>query len=113
MVRFQINKSTIAKEISTQEYEALEMAQDGDAKVYRLRPLVARFMVDDNGLPIPHAQAVRELGKLPLEEFLQDVVTAFTGALMETAIPKANGTQLRQPSEQVTQILESPAGSQP
>jgi hypothetical protein len=111
-IRFQINKETILKSISTEEWEAMEMAQDGEAKIYRLRPLLARFMVDDEGKPIEHKAALKTLGKLPFEEFMSDVFQAFFKALQGTAVNPQNGNSLSLPSAANTPPSEFPAGSQ-
>lgn len=112
VIRFRIDKETAPKSISTEEWEAFEMAQDGDVKIYRLRPVLARFLVDEQGQAIPHAQALRTLGKLPIEEFMTDVFSAFFDALKGAAVPKVNGNSLSLPSDQPP-ASEFPAGSQP
>ena len=99
VIRFQINRGEVMKAISTEEYEAMEMAQDGDAKIYRLRPVLARFMVNDKGEAIPHAAALRTLGKLPFDEFMRDVFPAFFKTLQETAVPNESGGSSKPPLE--------------
>jgi hypothetical protein len=99
MIRFQINRDTVRTQISTEEWEAMERAQDGELRIYRLRPVLARFMVAEDGTPIPHAQALRELGKVPLEEFVTDVFGAFFKALQDTAVPKVSASLSSSPSE--------------
>lgn len=110
MFRFRIDKNNL--NLTWEEYEALEMAQEGEVKLRRLRPLVARFMVDEAGQPIPHKQAIQTLGKLPMAE-VTDIFQQFAQAMTETAIPKGTATQLKPPSEPATQTSESPTGSQP
>jgi hypothetical protein len=110
MIRFLINKDTMG--LTWEEYETIELAQEGNVKLRNLRPLVARFMVDEASKPLPHKAAMAELGKLPLDE-INDVFTKFADAMRDTAIPKANGTLSAQPSEPVSPPSESPIGSQP
>src|SRR3989304_1560917 len=54
MIRFLINREKLG--LTWEEYETIELAQEGDVKMRRLRPLVARFMVgeDNQPLPLPH-----------------------------------------------------------
>jgi hypothetical protein len=73
-----------------------------------MRPLVARFLVSDMGLPIPHKDAMAILGKLPLEE-LQDVFLKFADAMRLSAVPNMNGDSLRQHTE-APPASESPTG---
>src|SRR3990172_1982968 len=111
VIRFLINKDTIKKDLSTEEWEALERAQDGEARIYHLRPLLARFVVDDKGKPVLRAQALRQLGAMPLEEFLTDVVAAFTNAMKETAVPNASGRPSNSDSEAIS-TPPSPTGAE-
>jgi hypothetical protein len=73
-----------------EEYEAIEMAQDGNVKLYRLRPMIARFVVDAAGAPLPHSAAMRELGKIPTNEW-PDVINKFISAIQGSVIPNENG----------------------
>ena len=78
--------------LTWEEYETIELAQEGEVKMRRLRPLVARFMVNENNEPLPHAQAVATLGKLPMDE-VREVFEAFINAMKEAAIPNDKGRQ--------------------
>jgi hypothetical protein len=98
-VRFQINRETAGTIISTKEFEALEMAQDGDVKVYRLRPILARFMVDEEGKALTKAQAMRVTDDIPIAELMADVFPAFFRAIQDAAVPKASGNSSSLPSE--------------
>ena len=109
-IRFVINKEKTG--LTWEEYETIELAQEGDVKMRRLRPLVARFMVDENSQPLPHKQALDILGKLPLDE-VQDVFVKFADAMKVSAVPKANGTPLNSPSEAALPASASLPGSQP
>jgi hypothetical protein len=94
-IRFQINKDKTG--LTWEEYETIELAQEGDVKMRRLRPLVARFMVDEQGQPLPHKDAVDILGRLPLDE-IKDVFAKFTEAMTTSAVPLASGTTSTSPS---------------
>jgi len=110
VIRFLINKSTIQKDLTTEEWEGLERAQDGEARVYLLRPLLARFVVDDKGKPVPKELALRQLGKIPVDEFLKDVVYAFVNAMKESAVPNASGRPSSLDSE-ASSTPPSPSGA--
>lgn len=107
VVRFQIDRNSVFKSISTEEYEAMERAQDGDAKIYRLRPVLARFMVGEDGNILEHTRAMQTLAKLPFEEFMRDVFPAFFKTLQETAVPNQSGGSSQPPSEASTQASPS------
>ena len=81
-----------------EEYETIELAQEGDVKMRRLRPVVARFMVDENNQPLPHPQALAILGKLTMDE-VKDVFEQFANAMRESAVPNETGRQLNSASE--------------
>jgi hypothetical protein len=110
-IRFQINEETAYKQIATEEWEAMERAQDGDVKIYRLRPVLARFMVDEEGKPLTQEQALKISGKMPFDEFMGDVFPAFFEALRSAAVPKANGNSSNQLSPASTPASEFPIGS--
>ena len=64
----------------------------------RLRPVVARFMVDENDKPLLHSQALTILGKLPMSE-VKDIFEQFANAMKEGAVPNGNGRQSNSDSE--------------
>ncbi|TXH55819.1 MAG: hypothetical protein E6Q97_07960 [Desulfurellales bacterium] len=88
-IHFHMNEEAI-NALTWEEYEALELAQDGQMKLYKVRPLLARFMVDDSGTPLDHQQAMKLLGKLAMNQ-IKDVLEGFMNALKEKAVPKENG----------------------
>jgi hypothetical protein len=94
-IRFVINRNKTG--LTWEEFETIELAQEGDVKMRRLRPLVARFMVDESGQPLPHEQAIKVLGKLPLDE-VKDVFQKFAEAMTNSAVPLANRTPSSSPS---------------
>lgn len=76
--------------MSAEDYEAFERAQDGEIKMYRLRPAICRFMVDDNNNPIPHEQAMKMSGKMKVGQY-KDFIEKFFATMNDAAIPKVNG----------------------
>ena len=109
MIRFLINREKIG--LTWEEYETIELAQDGDVKMRRLRPVVARFMVDEKDQPLPHSQALAILGALPMEE-VKDVFEQFANAMRESAVPNASGRPLNSDSE-ASLTPPSPTGAEP
>jgi hypothetical protein len=97
------------KALSWEDYEALEMAQEGDVKLYRLRPLLARFVVDESLKPIPQSTALKMIAKVPMDQ-VPEIIKQFMEALKDKAVPKGIG--LLSPSES-TQAEESQAGATP
>lgn len=96
-LRFHIAKD-IVNRMEEEEYEAIEMAQDGDVKMYRLRPLLARFVVNEDGSPMDHKLAMKVLGKITLGDW-GEVINAFVTAMRDSTVPKANGNLSEQHSE--------------
>ena len=83
------------------------MAQEGDIKLYRIRPLIARFMVDENQSPLPQVSAMKLLSVVSLDQ-VPIVIKQFMDTLKDKAIPKESG--LSSPSESIPAV-ESPAGA--
>lgn len=107
-IKFHISEEQV-KTLTWEDYESIERAQDGDVKMYLLRPLLARFVVDDNLSPLPHDQALKSLAKVPLTE-VPNIIRGFMDVLKERAIPKASG----EPSASVSiQADVSPVGAIP
>jgi hypothetical protein len=98
--------------LAWEEYEVFERVQDGEAiKLYRLRPVLARFMVDDNKQPLKHADAMKLLAKVEVKQ-IAEVVTSFIEGLTNSTVPKVSGDSLNSPSEAAPLVSESPAGSE-
>lgn len=76
--------------LTWEEYEALELAQEGELVLHRIRPLLARFVVNDENIPVDHKAAMRLIAKVPMDQ-IKDVIAAFLDALKEKAVPKENG----------------------
>lgn len=108
-IHFRLSENAV-NEMTWEEYEAFEMIQEGNVKLSRLRPILARFIVDDEGNPIPRAEAMKQLGAISIAQ-IKDVVAEFTSSLTATAVPKENGNSLNSPSE-VVPPSEFPAGSE-
>ncbi len=111
-IKFQVNKKTIQDEISTEEWEAMEMAQDGTPRIYRLRPILARFVLGDDGKIMTQADGLKLMAKMPLSEFMRDVFPAFFNALNGTAVPNTSGTPSMSPSTASSTQAASLSGSQ-
>lgn len=106
-INFHINENLI-NELTWEEYEAFEGAQEGKIKLSQLRPLIARFMVDENQRRLPHAAAMKVLGAIPMAE-VKDVFQQFSESLTGAVVPNGIGKPSSLPSE-VNQPLESPVG---
>jgi hypothetical protein len=87
---FEITEEKI-NSMSLENYEALERAQDGEVKIYKIRPVLCRFMVDENGNDIQYEEALKVTSKLGVKEF-GEFVNQFFIAVKEKAVPKANGS---------------------
>ena len=99
-IKFVISKEA-SKLFDWGDIEVVEAIQSGDTSELSPRDLrffVARFMVDEKGQTLPHAQAVRMLRKVPNDQ-VKDVLLKFSETASETAIPKASGEPLKSPSE--------------
>jgi hypothetical protein len=110
-ITFRVNPETIYKEISTEEWEAMERAQDGKPRIYQLRPILARFVVGPDGNLLSQERGMESMRAIPIHDFLNDVFPAFFKTLSEGAVPKGNATQLASRSEAST-APTTPAGSQ-
>lgn len=96
-VFFDVTEKTV-NEMSAEDYEAFERAQDGDFKLYRLRPALCRFMVNEDHTPVPYEQAVKISGKMKIGE-VKDFVRQFFDVMKRSAIPNGNGSPSKSPSE--------------
>lgn len=106
VIRFKIDREKV--KLSWEEYEVVQLAQEGELEMRPLRKLVARFMVDEQGQPLPRPMAMKILAGLDMEE-VPDVFIKFTAAMKEAAVPPTNGGSLRQPLE-AGPVSESPTG---
>ncbi len=95
-IRFHLSEERI-NSLTWEEYEVIESMQDGDLKLYRLRPVLAKFVVDENQKPVPIPQALKQIGKVPINQ-LKQVLESFTLDLQEGTVPKENEDSLEPPS---------------
>lgn len=101
-IHFHMNEQLV-NALTWEEFESLELAQDGQMKLYRIRPLLARFMMNGDGQVMDHGKAMLLLGKLPINE-ITGVINQFMAALKESTVPKENGNLSGSPSEASTGI---------
>jgi len=99
----------VLKSLTWEDYEALEMAQEGDMKLHKLRPLLARFLVDDNLVPLAQPAAMKLIAKVSMDQ-VPEIIKSFITALKDKAVPKESG--LLSQSESVP-AEESQAGAPP
>jgi hypothetical protein len=110
-ITFRVNPETIYKEISTEEWEAMERAMDGKPRIYQLRPILARFVVGVDGNLLPQDKGMEAMRAIPIHDFLNDVFPAFFKTLSEGAVPNASASRLGSHLEAST-APTTPAGSQ-
>lgn len=108
-VRFHIDENTV-QNMTWEEFETFERAQEGDLKLFQLRPVLARFMVNGGEKHLPHKKAMEILGQLPLSK-VQETIEIFTTAIRDGVIPKENASLSSSPSEAKAAGSESPDGS--
>ena len=101
-INFYITEQAI-NDMSASDYEAFERAQDGEVKVYKLRPAICRFMVDEHNKPIPYEQALKISEKLKIKQ-LKDFIGKFFEVMKNTTVPKETGTPSPLPSEVLTAV---------
>jgi len=102
---------TLFKQLPEEDFEAIERAQDGEVRLYRLRPLIARFMVDDQNQPLTHEAAMKQLGRIPTGEW-DEVIRQFADAFRDAAVPNTNGSLSKSPSDPTSTAPPSPTGAQ-
>ena len=96
-IHFLINEKSV-NDMTWEEFETFERAQEGDMKLYHLRPILARFMTNGNDLPMVHKDAMKILGTLPVSK-IKETIGIFMTALKDGTIPKANGSESKSQSE--------------
>lgn len=107
-IQFYITEKAV-NEMSAEDYEAFERAQDGEIKMYRLRPAICRFMVNDKNEPIQYEQAMKLSGKMKVGQY-KDFIEKFFNTMSEATIPKANGSSSQSPTEVELVASPSPLG---
>ena len=106
-IHFLINEQSV-NNMTWEEYETFERAQEGDVKLYRLRPILARFMLNGDGF-MEHEKAMKVLAKVPVGK-IKETVNAFMETLKGAAVPKSRGSESQLPSEATAAGSPSPAG---
>jgi len=96
-INFYITEESI-NEMEASDYEAFERAQDGDFKLYRVRPALARFMVDKDNIPIPYERALKITEKMKMKE-VKSFLEKFFDVLKVKAVPNGNGSPSESPIE--------------
>ena len=109
-IHFLINEKSI-NDMTWEEFETFERAQEGDMKLYRLRPILARFMTNGNDLPMIHKDAMKILGTLPVSK-IKETIEIFMSTMRDGTIPKVNGSESKSQSDQPSADSPSPDGSQ-
>ncbi len=107
-IHFLINEQSV-NNMTWEEFETFERAQEGDMKLYRLRPILARFMTNGGNLPVEHDKAMKVLAELPVSK-IKETIEIFMNTLKEGTVPKANGSELKSPIEVVSTDSPSPSG---
>ena len=83
-LRFEVDTS----KLTVGDMLLIEDAQDGNRPMHNMIQMMERFLVDENGKPIPQREARRLLGELSIDDF-QDTAQTFAGAIQRKAIPPA------------------------
>ena len=98
-IKFLINEESV-NSMTWEEFETFERAQEGSVKLYHLRPILARFMLNGNGF-MEHEKAMNVLAKVPVGK-IKETVNLFVNTLKGSAIPNESGSPLKSQSEVVT-----------
>lgn len=101
-IHFLISEKLV-NDMSIEDYEAFERAQDGEIKLYKLRPAICRFMVDEKNIPIPHERALKVTGKMKVPE-VRSFIEQFFNTITNATVPKGNGSPSVSPSEVQTVV---------
>jgi hypothetical protein len=98
-IRFVIDANTIEDTLIGEDYETIGRQMEGQpVGPHRIAFMAARFMVDEQGKVIPHADALRILNKLPGREY-KETLKRFSTTLIEVMVPNAKGEALTSPSQ--------------
>jgi len=74
-------------ELTWEQYEAVQDAAAGGVNFRQFREIVAQFMVDERGEPVPVDEARRALGKLKMPE-IKEAINALAEGMQ---LPPASG----------------------
>lgn len=80
-------------DLEWEDLEIIERMQEGEFKSsYRIRPLLAKFMVNGDGqTPVPYDDALKVLKKLKVGQ-IKETMEKFAKAMTDATVPKANAT---------------------
>jgi Mg/Co/Ni transporter MgtE len=99
-IHFVFDKSNIKKRLKWKDIKLIQKVKAKEIQTAdvldKFQILVCRFMVDENNQVMPLEQAFEIFDELSQEE-AEDVITKFTEAMAETAIPKANEMESTSP----------------
>ena len=107
-INFYITEQSV-NDMSAEDYEAFERAQDGEIKMYRLRPAICRFMVDEHNQPVPYEQALKLSGKMKVIQY-KDFIQKFFETMNNATVPKVNGSSSKSPTEVELEVSPSLPG---
>lgn len=110
-INFHFDNKETKDRLTWEDLETIEMMQEGEVSARRLRPFMARFMVDANKKYLPHKQAMMTLGKLTQGQ-IEGVIRIFTDAIAGTAIPNGNGRLSKPLTEAALPASASPIGQE-
>lgn len=108
-INFYITENSV-NSLTWEEYEAFERAQEGQMKLYQLRPVLARFMTNGDNKPLGHEVAMKILARLPLPK-IKEAINLFMQTLQDSTIPKVREDSSKLPSAPEAAVSESPAGA--
>jgi len=107
-INFVINQKDISADVeenklNAYDIETFERWHEGEnVPSYRVKYLAVKFMVEEDGTPMPEIKALRVFDALPYNEYIE-VLGKFSEAVKEAAIPKASETPSKSPSEAESQ----------
>jgi len=84
-IKFKVDGDKLGESLTFDELIAL---QEGQARA--VRDVLARYMVDEQGAPIPFQQACEVLGAMKLAE-VADIAKQFTAAIQDKTANPTNG----------------------
>lgn len=115
-IHFLFDKSNLKKRLKWKDIKLLQKVRNREADpveyLERLQTIACRFMVDEKEQYVPFELAFEIFDDLSQEE-AEDVIMKFAEAMADTAIPKANGTELTYSSPASSPRMETPPGGSP
>lgn len=97
-IKFVIDKNTVEDTLIGEDYETIGRQMEGERiGPHRIAHMAARFMVDEQGKTLPHAQALGVLSKLSGREY-REMLKKFSDTMTEVMLPNPNGAASDSPS---------------